>query len=280
MLFLLFLFLSPITSFNNSSELILNEPKLPVVLMHGILSNKEKMNELKSYLEINFDLNVVVPEIGNGSPNSLNLPLSDQGEILCFELNNNTMLEHGFNFIGISQGGILARYYIEVCGNYRVNNFITLVSPHGGVYNNAGLIIDMYGKFAQEHYSFSSYWRDPYDYMRYTEVALLARLNNEVETECSSMYKERFTNLSNFVMVYSTVDEILKPPESGKFSTYSIDSLDVVSVEYTSTYNNLGLNEMADRNQLHVYETNCIHSEHIEYNCIKQLHDMFKEFCS
>lgn len=274
MFLLLFLLFSPIFSFK-----YIDDPKLPIVLMHGILSNTERMYELRDYLESNFSLTVIVPEIGNGIPNSLNLPLDVQGDILCEELNKNTLLENGFNFIGVSQGGILGRYYIEKCGDYNINNLITLVSPHGGVYSRSiDNIIDVYGQFAREHYSFSSYWRDPYDFETYKNIVLLADLNNEVDIDDNN--RDRFTSINNFIMVYSPFDDILKPPESGKFSTYEVDSLDVIPVEYTTMYHSLGLNKMFDNQQIYIYETNCSHAQHKDYSCFKQLHEMFEEFCS
>ena len=248
--------------------------KLPVVLMHGVLSNENKMNELKLYLESEFNLNVIVPEIGNGIIDSLNMPLKTQGELLCTELNL-LDLQNGFNFIGISQGGLLARYYIEKCGNYNVNNFITLVTPHGGIYNNLiDKIIDV------DLYSFSSYWRDPYNLDDYKTNVLLAELNNEVKTPYSKQNKNKMINLNNFIMVYSPYDDVLYPPESGKFSTYMDNSLDVISLNATTMYHKLGLCEMESKNKIHIYKTNCSHSQHKDYNCFKQLYNMFNLYLS
>ena len=253
---------------------------LPIVLMHGIISNRNNMNDLKLFLESNFKLNVIVPEIGNGIPNSFNLPLNIQGEILCNDLNSNPLLANGFNFIGVSQGGLLGRYYIERCGKYRVNNFITLVTPHGGVYKkNIGNIINMYGEHAQEHYSFSSYWRDPFNYEKYLEVSLLADLNNEYYSGNSTLNKYRFSKLSNFIMVYSINDEVVTPPESGKFSTYDIDSLDIVPLNYTNTYKSLGLDIFDKEDRLFIYKTDCLHEEHKNKDCFSQLYNMFQKFC-
>ena len=253
---------------------------LPVVLMHGILSNKNTMNELKEYLETTFSLNVIVPEIGNGFINSVNIPLNKQGDMLCEELNNNIQLIKGFNYIGMSQGGILGRYYIETCGIIPINNFITLVSPHGGVYNNILYGINMYNKWVQKHYSFSSHWRDPYNYNKYTDTALLAELNNEnISNHTKNLInKERFSKLNNFIMTYSPFDKVLSPPESGKFSTYNINSFDVVPLDKSIIYNNLGLNEMNNTGRLHVYTTTCGHDEHNNKKCFIQLYEMFKRF--
>ena len=280
LILLLSLLLTPIISYTRVTELINTTPKFPIILMHGILSNQEKMSDLQLFLETSFNLNVIVPEIGNGILNSINVPLNIQGEMLCEELNNNDLLKNGFNFIGVSQGGILGRYYIERCGKYQVNNFITLVSPHGGIYiEKIAKMFNMYSKSMQEHYSFISYWRDPFNYMKYIDSILLARLNNEVNSESYNENKARFTSLNNFIMVYSPSDDILHPPESGKFSTYDINSLNTISIEKTHMYDNLGLNELNNSNKIHIYATNCTHSQHKDYICFKQLYNMFEEFC-
>ena len=278
---LYFLFLLSLSLFNvKSNERLdivstkLMVPKLPVVLMHGLLSNKNNMNELKLYLETEFNLNVIVPEIGNGILDSINLPLDQQGNLLCNELNSINVLESSFNFIGISQGGILARYYIEICGEYKVNNLITLVTPHGGVYNSIiGYIFNI------DSYSFGSYWRDPFNLDEYKDTVLLAKLNNEKKTSNSKKYKNKIIDLSNFIMVYSPNDEVLYPPESGKFSTYMNDSYKVIPLNETMMYNTLGLKEMDMKNKIHIYQTNCSHAQHKDYSCFKQLYNMFAKYC-
>ena len=277
MLFILLL------SLINSLQVI-NTTSLPVVLMHGLLSNVEKMNELKLFLTTNFSLTVIVPEIGNGSPNSLFLPLSIQGEMLCNELQTFTILKDGFNFIGVSQGGLLGRYYIEKCNpynGYQINNFITMVTPHGGVYNKAYSLINMYSPYNMEHYSFTAYWRDPYNYNTYLNVTLLADLNNEnINNNINNnINKNKFSSIKNFIMVYSLVDKIVLPPESGKFSTYKKDTMEIIPLEETISYYNLGLNKFMDENRLHVYTTNCAHDEHIDYKCFSTLYNMFQKFC-
>jgi len=263
---------TPITSIISS--------KLPTVLMHGIISNKNNMNQLKDYLVKEFNINVIVPEIGNGIPNSWNLPLKQQGDMLCEQLNTIDELSNGFNFIGVSQGGILGRYYIEKCDGYKINNFITLVSPHGGVYKPlVGKIIEMYSDYSQLHYSFSSYWRDPFNYTYYQSIALLADLNSEVNNPCPSN-RHKMNSINNFVMVYSSNDDIVTPPESSKFSTYMVNTMNVIPLELTVSYETLGLKELIDQNRLAIYKTNCTHDQHKDHSCFSSLHEMFKKYCN
>jgi palmitoyl-protein thioesterase len=253
---------------------------LPVVIMHGILSNRENMFELKTYLEIEFGVRVFVMEIGNGRLNSLNMPLSKQGDTLCGEINMNPYLSNGFNFIGISQGGLLGRYYVEKCEGYPVHNLITLVTPHGGTFNMTfANAINFYGDFAQKHYSFSSYWRDPSKLNLYNNHSLLANLNNEVYSDDSNLNRQRMLQLKNFVMVFSTIDSIVLPPESAIFGTYKNSLLNIIYYNETSSYKSLGLDQLEITGRLHMYRTDCPHDAHASYECFKHLYEMFKTYC-
>ena len=257
-----------------------NYDLLPVVIMHGLLSNRDNMFELKTYLEIEFGVRVFVMEIGNGKLNSFNIPLSKQGDLLCEEINLNPSLSDGFNFIGISQGGLLGRYYVEKCDGYQVHNLITLVSPHGGTFNKTfANVINFYGDFAQKHYSFSSYWRDPSKLDLYNNHSMLANLNNEVYSEDYNLNKQRMLQLKNFVMVFSTIDSIVLPPESGIFSTYKDSLLNVIPYDETSSYEGLSLDQLEMSGRLHIFQTDCPHDEHATYDCFKHLYEMFKTFC-
>ena len=80
-------------------------------------------------------------------------------------------------------------------------------------------------------------------------------------------------------MVYSTSDKVVLPSESGKFSTYKENTMDIIPIEETTMYYNLGLDKFKDDDRLHIYNTDCEHDEHKEYECFIKLHDMFKKFC-
>lgn len=59
----------------------------------------------------------------------------------CFELAHDDKLNAapGINIVGTSQGGIIARAYLEQCNNPPVLNFISWVSPQGGQFGVPGL---------------------------------------------------------------------------------------------------------------------------------------------
>ena len=127
----------------------------PTVLMHGVLANKQNMDELKILLELNFKISVYNIEIGNGVNTSIFTSMDLQLEMLCDIIYNMEELKDGFNFIGMSQGGLLARGYVEYCNKYPVINLITLVSPNGGIYFKTEFSHNFYEPLQQSTLSIS-----------------------------------------------------------------------------------------------------------------------------
>ena len=119
-------------SLKNTNSINVNNK--PVVILHGLESSSEKMIPLCDWINDTFSRKVINIEIGNGEKTSLYTPLPEQLTELCNTIYKTKELEKGFDFIGISQGGLLARGYVEQCNDYPVRNLITLVSPHGGAF--------------------------------------------------------------------------------------------------------------------------------------------------
>jgi palmitoyl-protein thioesterase len=239
------------------------------------------MQPLCDWLENTFDTPVYNMEIGNGEKTSLYTPLNDQLNELCSSIYDIKELSQGFDFIGISQGGLLARGYVERCNSYPVRNLITLVAPHGGVYwpnvLNGAL---MYNDFFQNHLSVASYWRNPKVLNTYLTCSYLALLNNEFWCELESpIHRQNIRNLSNFVMIWSPEDKVLDPPESGKFSFFD-ENFNIIPLEKTDLFQNdsLGLRFLNFIGGLHTYETNCTHVDHRNPICFAQLYTILKQF--
>lgn len=252
---------------------------IPTVVLHGLESSSAKMLPFCEWLSDSFGINVFNLEIGNGEKTSLYTPLNKQLDELCQIIYTIPELVNGFNFIGMSQGGLLARGYVERCNLFPVINLITLVSPHGGEFikNNK---IDMYSEFAQDHLSVAGYWRDPLrlkDYL--ARCTYLPMLNNEFKTAESLWQKEQIKGLSNFVLIWSPYDQVLTPAESGKFSFLDTE-LKVIPLIETDLYKNdlLGLKYLNENNRLHMYETNCSHTDHRNAICFAQLFLLLKPF--
>jgi len=252
-------------------------------LLHGVLANKADMEELKYLLEKHYEVKIYNMEIGIGAPTSLYTNMVSQLNTLCNNIYKIDDLQDGFNFIAMSQGGLLARGYVEYCNKYPVMNLITLVSPHGGVFYKTDLADDFYEPSKQEELSISNYWRDPYRYDLYlTNSTYLAELNGEVNNMVLFDTKLTLDTLKNFVIVWSPNDEVVEPPESAKFSMYDVveGELQLVDLIDSQLYQNdvLGLKTMNEENRLHIIETSCLHVQHREPECFDQLKDMFQRF--
>jgi len=280
------------TSYSSSS--------LPVVLLHGVASEAANMNNLGNWIHTEFDTKVFNLEIGNGIKTSIYTPLSIQLNELCQTIYAIDELKEGFNFIGMSQGGLLARGYVERCNEFPVRNLITLVSPHGGTVL-PDLNINMYSKFSQEHLSVSNYWRDPRLLEEYLTICTyLPILNNEILKDATNSsdddddddrehsddfvddeimhnnQKEQMKSLDHFVMVWSPYDDVVNPAESAKFSFFN-EEFDIVALEDTDLFKTdaLGLKYLKDEHKLHTYETNCTHVQHRDPICFNQLYPIF-----
>jgi len=253
----------------------------PTVLMHGVLASKDNMDELKNMLEINFNIDVYNIEIGNGVSTSIFTPMEMQLNKLCEEIYKIDALKDGFNFIGMSQGGLLARGYVEYCNKYPVVNLITLASPNGGVYYKTPLADNYYEPYKQDSFSISNYWRDPYRYDLYlSNSTYLAQLNQEVIANC---IQNNLDVVKNFVMVWSPNDEVIMPPESGKFSLLFVNEIGDLysqSIFDTDLYKMgmLGLKTLNDNGRLKIFQTDCKHSYHKEPICFHQLKPLFEEY--
>jgi len=259
----------------------INNTKFPIVVLHGLESSSKKMVPLCKWIEDTFDRNIINIEIGNGEKTSLYTPLPEQLIELCNTIYENKELENGFDFIGISQGGLLARGYVEQCNEYPVYNLITLVSPHGGAFMRDSVENNfMYTKFSQKHISFAGYWRNPTILEIYLEKSVyLPYLNNEKNHISMEKQKQNIINLSNFVMVWSPNDNIIYPPESGKFS-FLDKGMHIIPIEETELYkeDTLGLKLLKDEERLHIHETNCSHVDHRNPECFEQLYNILKYY--
>ena len=265
-------------SYNDNSDYDgqYNMNAVPVVVLHGVASSSMKMQEFSEWISDTFNRTVFNIEIGNGESTSLYTPLPTQLDILCDTLYDIDALKNGFDFIGMSQGGLLARGYVEQCNNYPVQNLITLVSPHGGVKN--GLTLNMYSDFFQSHLSVAGYWRDPTELPTYlAKCNYLPLLNNERLTSGSDKQKTNIMSLVNFAAIWSSLDTTVIPPESAKFSFYD-EEYNVIPIQDTELYQSdlLGLKYLDENDSFHLHETNCSHVEHRDPVCYNQLYEILR----
>ena len=259
----------PLSNNNRTST----STNLPVVVVHGILGSPDKLNTFKTLLNDN-GLEVHMVNVGNGNNDeyiSVGTNMLHQLTILCREINKIKTGEDMINIIGISQGGLLARGYIQLCDGKQVNNLITINTPHGGIFYPELNITDFaYNPMTQLIFGPSNYWRDPTNYELYqNKSSYLAMLNNE-NPHLSDFIQEhncmRLLDLNNFVMFWSTNDEVLNPPESGMFSTFDKD-LNVVNMNDAPYYYSLCLKNI----NFSIEVNNCTHTGYLDEDCLDEL---------
>lgn len=268
--------LIPLNSTCVNSYPIYTSLDIPVVVLHGVASSAGKMQEFSDWISDTFNRTVYNVEIGNGESTSLYTPLPKQLKMLCDTLYNIDDLRGGFDFIGMSQGGLLARGYVEQCNKFPVFNLITLVSPHGGV--KSGITANMYSDFFQDHLSVAGYWRDPTELPTYlAKCNYLPILNNERITSISETQKTNMVSLINFVTIWSSLDSTVVPYESAKFSFYD-EAYNVIPIRETELYqlDLLGLKYLDENDSFHSHETNCSHVEHRDPVCYDQLYEILR----
>jgi hypothetical protein len=104
--------------------------------------------------------------------------------------------------------------------------------------------------------------------------------------------REQILSLDNFVMIWSGYDDVISPPQSGRFEFYDIvsgaretpgcqerfanDPLKVQDFFNSSQYvkDLLGLRTLYMNGKLHILETNCTHSGHKTEDCFPLLEEL------
>ena len=267
----------------NSFEYPRNVNNIPIVIIHGILSSPDKLLYFKNKLkELELEVFLInVSKYNNPEFMSISTNMNYQLNLVYNEINLiykqiNKTKNSLINLIGLSQGGLLARGYVQWYPS-NVNNLITINTPHGGIYYNISnsfkISNEIMSLLSQLFLSFSNYWRDPFNYNTYLKKSsYLAKLNNEVNNIYSNISCNKLKKLNNFIMFWSPNDEIISPPESGKFSTYSIDklkinNLSIVNITNSPYYLPLCLNNV----KYSIYQTSCSHYGLVDTSCIDQI---------
>ncbi|CAF3019758.1 unnamed protein product [Rotaria socialis] len=228
----------------------------PVVLMHGILSGADDMNELAGWIRASFpDIYVVSIEVGNGEDDSLLWPLEKQVEHFCASVLADEKLRPGFNMLGYSQGSIIVRGAVEKC-SLPVHNLITLSGIHQ-VSKYA------YESVVQDAISVPGYWRDPYQLNRYiADCHYLPDINNERDAR-NETYRDNMLKLNAFVMTYTDIDEVVTPSRSGWFMGYAPNTLDVETWNNSRQFKEdlIGMRTLLEQGKLYTFTSHVRHQD-------------------
>ncbi|VVB09952.1 unnamed protein product [Arabis nemorensis] len=210
---------------------------VPFIVLHGILADCS-YDSNGNFAELLRNLSGSpgsCVEVGNGMCDSWVMPLTKQVEIVCEKVKQMEELRQGYNIVGRSQGNLVARGLIEFCDDGPpVYNYISLAGPHAGIYSipwctygewcnavNKLIQKDLYTDFVQDHLAPSGYYKITSDMSKYLESCkYLPKLNNEIQSQRNSTYKDRFTSLHNLVLVMFQEDTVIVPKESSWFGFY------------------------------------------------------------
>lgn len=244
-----------------------NAQKTPVVLVHGILSNIDELVEAHTWFSENLDTEIYSVEIGNGRLDSFSKNMHWQLDALTKTINNLSPLKNrDFHLVGFSQGGLLSRAFVQTSIGRRVKTLMTFGTPHMGVYYYSDTSI--YSPKSQKQFSFTNYWKDPYNMPLYLKnCSFLPRLNGEIETDLSL-----YDKVKTFVMVWSPFDEIIRPKESGKYEFYKENSNIVVPFLFSDSFkkNNIGIKSMFLEGRIKFIQTDCAHRDYKSVDCLEK----------
>lgn len=219
----------------------------PVVLIHGLKSDKYRLNYLETRISQKhpgtrvYNLNLF-PDI-RSLENMWKQVNAFRSTIE--ELTKN--ITGKFNLIGYSQGGLIARGVIQSWPNHRVNNFISLSSPQAGQFGDGFLHIFspilirnqayriFYSRMGQR-VSVGNYWNDPHKTLLFLQWSqFLARINNLVLTGNSTSYKEAMLKLNKLILIGGPDDGVIGPWQSAHFGFYD-KNLSIVPMEDRDQY--------------------------------------------
>lgn len=241
----------------------------PTILIHGIGGSATDLTDLQESLETN-GVDVFSLTIGNSKLDSIVWDMERQCATLNTTISNLNLSCTKINLLGISQGGLLARCYVEKYAHITkpVHSLVTYGTPHMGIYYSW---IDLSHQL--------DYWKDPFTYDQYLKSnTFLSYLNNEKPHDHAILYQNNLLSLSHFLMVASTIDKVISPRESAMFEFYNTTlarerkTLVIVPLKKSEVYNKptpvgLNLHKMDQQNKLHSIKCECSHETLKSHSC-------------
>jgi len=213
-------------------------------------------------------------------------------EDACKKVANDPLFKGEFNVVGLSQGGLIARYITESCDMPgKVRNLLTVAGPHMGVDSAArcssGVLCNIsnkilksivYDGFAQNNVAPAGYWRDPNNFITYeTKNVFLPALNNEhpSPSDFSKLRASRFSQINAGMFVMFTEDMVIWPRETAHFQPLAADGT-VMKLEDSDFYKKdyIGLRALNEAGKI---TFTSLPGDHLEFTT-KDITDTFIPF--
>lgn len=254
---------------------------MPVVFMHGIAGQATDWEGFMGWItEVYPDTYTKILEVGDDpKKDSTFADFNVYLENIAEQIKADPMLKDGFVFAGHSQGGLLARAYVEMYNDPPVRRLLTLSSPHGGIYCaiDGGCWIPvsddfmsvleyitsefLYTDYFQDNFMAAAYWRDPFMLEEYYSMCRgLPYYNNEIDYNES--YRNNFRSLEKVKLIWSDIDEIIVPNESAKFQYFKKDTEELYGFEETPLFQQdlIGLKELYENGKVEFANSHMLHN--------------------
>ena len=213
-------------------------------------------------------------EVGNGASDSITMDFHVQAEKACEGVRADPNFSNTeISVMGLSQGGLLARYIVEECelNNATAVNLVTFGAPHTGVsaiphcfhgpicyFPNLIAKYFIYWDMVQHSVGPAGYFRDPAKLDTYLKKSVfLPELSNQVNTTSNSDIKDRFGSLRYLFLGMFSRDTMIYPKESAWFYELQKDG-SVLEVQNTDLYKEdlLGLQQLIKKKAVdfHVFK--------------------------
>ena len=244
----------------------------PVAIFHGF-GDACVNGGMKSFAKLIADTSGVEAKCVEtgwiGTTASFFKDFGDQGKYACKQIKKNKLFKNGFSVLGISQGGLIARYVVENCpGAEPVRHMITFGAPHAGTAavpgcNEGGWFCGFmnfmakklaYFWLSQHFVAPASYFRDPANLKDfYKHSHFLPALNNDLESAQNKLHKERIEALETAFLGWFNEDTMIYPAETAIFGQLQTDG-SVTPLNETSYYETLGFKTLKEQGKLIEHE--------------------------
>ena len=215
---------------------------LPIIFLHGINGHASEFEDIMTLIRSRYGHNApTMHSIGicDGTCSLRPLP-KQRDELIDYLASNAADLgidgEEGFNFVGHSQGGLLARAVIQkLPPSLRVRRLVSMAAPQKGQFGECkqgrtGLgpeiekkmarpvgWIAFYNYLAQSELSVANYWNDPrHGQLFRREASLLPQLNGYLDDGMTDQ-KANFLRVERAIFLGSSDDDCINPPLSSIF---------------------------------------------------------------
>ncbi len=256
--------------------LIIKSISLPIAVFHGLGDNCHNpgMADFTKLLGTETGFVSHCFETGAGFSTSF----LDQCKTACEQIQKHQDFQGDFSVIGLSQGGLIARYIIENCNTKGfVRNIVSVGGPQMGVskfphcsnHLNPFCILlngitdeSVYTSFIQNNVGPAGYFRTNKDIDNYYKRStLLAPLNNESSKDDSR--RERLISIKKMHLVMFTKDTMIIPKETAWFGYWN-EKGELKKITDSDIYKNdlIGLRELNEKNVITYDEIN---GDHLQF---------------